>query len=88
MDFSIGIACLICGIVINRLALRSSRQKADLLAVFSGIVFMASFLMILFFTNARPPGAENTVGFGLRFAFWSMAMSAGLTWHRWTFQRM
>jgi hypothetical protein len=88
VEFLFGIALLAAGALVNWLVLRTSRQKADVLALIGTVVFLTSFCTLLFLTNSRPSGPGGETDPELLLMFWAMAFSAGLTRHRWRFKRL
>lgn len=87
MEFLIGCGLFVGGALLNRLALKSSLQRANILALIGAAIFLPSFCALMFLTNARPAGpADGTPG-ELLLLFWAMAFSVGLTIHKWRLRR-
>lgn len=87
MEFLVGITLFMAGALLNRLALKSSRQWANNLALIGAVIFLPSFCALMFLTNARPAGPAGDTPVELLLLFWAMAFSIGLTIHKWRLRR-
>ncbi|GAB4459898.1 MAG: hypothetical protein Kow0031_39690 [Anaerolineae bacterium] len=88
MEFLIGCSLFVVGALLNRLALKSSLQRANMLALMGAAIFLPAFCGLIVFTNARPAGPAGDTPAGMLLLFWALAFGAGLAFHKWTFKKI
>lgn len=88
MEFFIGIILFTVGALLNRLALKSSLRRANIVALIGAAIFLPSFCGLIYWTTARPAGPASNTPVEMRLLFWAMAFAAGLPFHKWSFKRM